>query len=206
MASAADGGIYLFSPRLRGLLANCGPAGVIMGDQLRSAGIDSIIVLANLFDSAEEAVAGLERPGHLYGGPPTGVSVGDLWTVAEAFCAQSARGGVPPMPRLTLPAPPPPAAPAPMSSGPLGRALTGVNAGRTRAARKESRASAAACSSGAAMDTKEAAAVRGKALVLWDTFLELGGKGLLYEAFASLNDANKRRSRTCSWPASLRCR
>ena len=69
-------------------MTSCGPAGVIMGDQLRSAGVGSIIFLANLFVSAEEAVACLERPGHLYGGPPTGVCVGDLWTVAEAFCAQ----------------------------------------------------------------------------------------------------------------------
>ena len=186
-------GTFVFSPRLRGLIANCGPAGVIMGDQLASAGIDSIVVLANCFDSAEEAVAGLERPGHLYGGPPTGVGVGDLWTVAEAFCAQSARGGVPPMPRLTLPAPPLPAAPAPMSSGPLGRALTGANAGRTRAARKETRAAAAASSSGAAMDTKEAAAVRGKAQVLWDAFLEFGRQWLALQGLLHLERGQPER-------------
>ena len=88
----------LFSPRLRGLIQGCGQAGIAISEQLAAADCYSIIVLANTFDTMEEAVAGLERPGHLYGGPATGVNVGDLWQVAEAFCAQSARGGL----RLSL--------------------------------------------------------------------------------------------------------
>ena len=58
--------------------------------------------------------------------------------------------------------------------------------------RKTARAAATAASfSGAAVDEKENAAMRAKATILWDAFVDIGAAGKHYEDFAALNPASK---------------
>ena len=58
--------------------------------------------------------------------------------------------------------------------------------------RKAMRAAATTASfSGAAMDAKENAAMRAKADILWDAFVDIGAAGKHLDDFAALNPASK---------------
>ena len=75
--------------------------------------------------------------------------------------------------------------------------------------RKATRAAATAASfSGAAVDEKENTAMRAKATILWDAFVDIGAAGKHYKDFAALNPASKTGFKAmllCCWRGSPRC-